>query len=69
MPGRCLESLEPDAAARADLEGQLADVLAELHGHKGARWGGVDDMDGPATWAEMFDCTVWVARAAAVNPP
>ena len=54
VPGRCLDGLDPGPAARMELERQLADVLAELHEHKGSHWGAVDALDGPPTWAELF---------------
>ncbi|MGD8684182.1 MAG: aminoglycoside phosphotransferase family protein, partial [Chloroflexota bacterium] len=54
LPGQCLDGLAMEPSDRADLQRQLADVLVELHAHKGERWGGLDEPEGPATWAELF---------------
>jgi fructosamine-3-kinase len=62
LPGECLDGLEIEPSDRADLQRQLAQVLVELHAHKGETWGGVDEPDGPATWAELF-----VSRLAEVR--
>jgi fructosamine-3-kinase len=62
LPGHCLDRLELDAEARADIETQLADVLAELHGHRGDRWGGIDVAGAPDTWADLFGPRLAAAR-------
>lgn len=62
LPGECLDGLEMEPSDRADLQRQLAEVLVELHAHKGERWGGVGELEGPVTWAELF-----VSRLAEVR--
>jgi len=63
LPGQCLDGLEIEPSDRADLQRQPADVLVELHRHKGRRWGGLDELEGPATWAELFVSRLTEARA------
>lgn len=62
LPGRCLEGLELEPEARAEIESQLADVLGELHGHQGERWGGIDAVDASASWADVFGARLAAAR-------
>jgi len=54
LPGVCLDGLCLSPAERADVDVQLAEVLAELHGHTRATFGSVDGGDGRASWAELF---------------
>lgn len=63
VPGVCLESLDPDPTVRADIDAQLADVLGELHGHHGARWGDVNTKAGSAAWADHFVARLRDVRA------
>lgn len=62
LPGECLDGLELEPSERADLQRQLAYVLVELHAHTRDRWGGVDELDGPTTWAALF-----VSRLAGIR--
>ncbi len=54
IPGVCLKNLELDAGERADLDTQLAEILLELHSHKGTTWGDVGSAPSSATWADLF---------------
>jgi fructosamine-3-kinase len=54
LPGVCLDGLDLSPAERADVDIQLAEVLAELHGQTRATFGPVDGVDGRAAWAELF---------------
>jgi len=54
VPGVCLESLDLDPNERADIDAQLADVLAGLHDHRSESWGGLDIDDPSVTWPELF---------------
>lgn len=66
VPGVCLDGLELDPGDRADVDVQLAEVLAELHGHAGTWWGppGADPGPaGPATWADVIADRLADARA------
>jgi fructosamine-3-kinase len=63
LPGECLDGLEIEPSDRADLQRQLAQVLIELHQHKGERWGGVDGLEGSTTWAELFASRLVEVRA------
>lgn len=66
LPGVCLDGVELDPDDRADLDVQLAGVLAELHGHVGTHWGPPDTdpgSAGPATWAELIAGRLAAARA------
>jgi fructosamine-3-kinase len=54
VPGVCLKGLDLEPTVRADIDAQLAEVLGELHNHKGTRWGGVDTDEGSRTWVDLF---------------
>ena len=62
VPGRCLDGLDLEPVARIGLERELANVLAQLHEHRGTNWGAVDAVDGPATWADLFASRLADAR-------
>ena len=62
VPGHCLDGLDLEPVARIGLERQLANVLAQLHEHRGASWGAVDAVDGSATWAGLFASRLADAR-------
>ncbi len=63
VPGVCLKSLDLEPSERADIDVQLADVLGELHDHRGRGWGGVDTDDTSETWADLFAARLAAARA------
>lgn len=54
LPGVCLDGLDLSPAERAHVDVQLAEVLAELHGHTRATFGPIDGGDGRASWPELF---------------
>ncbi len=62
-PGVAVSSLELDPSERADLDRQLADMLADLHEHTADHWGGLDAADRSATWADLFATRIAGARA------
>jgi fructosamine-3-kinase len=66
LPGVCLKGLDLEPAVRADVDAQLAEVLAELHEHRGAGWGAVASGDGSGEWADLFTARLLEARA---HPP
>lgn len=64
LPGVCLQSVELQESERADVDRQLADVLAELHTHQRMHAGGIDaDADGAVEWADVFSARLADARA------
>lgn len=63
VPGVCLDGLDLGPADRADVEAQLAGVLAELHGHTRTWWGAVDAEPGPTRWADLVAARLADARA------
>lgn len=54
MPGVGLDGLDLPPSERADIEAQLADVLAELHGHTRASYGFIDARADEEGWGERF---------------
>ena len=54
IPGVCLKWLDLEETEKADIEAQLADVLGELHSHKGTGWGAVDADGEGRSWADVF---------------
>ncbi len=65
VPGVCLKDLDLEPTERAEVDAQLADVLAELHNHTRATWGAVDADDDSRSWAELFEARLRAARAQA----
>ena len=61
--GVCLKSLDLAPTERADIDAQLANVLGELHHHKGTRWGAIDSDEEPKPWAEIFVARLVEVRA------
>ena len=53
VEGRCLDGLELSETEQAQLDADLARVLADLHRHAGNGWGPVDELSG-RTWPELF---------------
>jgi fructosamine-3-kinase len=62
VPGVCLRSIDLEAAERIEIDVQLAEVLGELHSHRGERWGGLDDAKEPESWADLFTARLTEAR-------
>lgn len=63
IPGVCLKDLDLEPAERADIEAQLAAVLAELHGHEGVGWGDFEAPQRATTWADLFAARLAEVRA------
>ncbi len=63
VPGVCLKSLDLDPTERADIDAQLANVLGELHDHKGTKWGAIDSEEDSNTWADLFVARLREVRA------
>lgn len=63
VSGVCLDSIDLDPADRADIDTQLADILAELHRHTGSSWGRIGVDEEWATWSECFVNRLVEARA------
>jgi fructosamine-3-kinase len=63
ISGACLKDLDLEPAERADIEAQLADVLAELHGHEGDGWGDVTVPQRSSAWADVFAARLAEVRA------
>lgn len=59
MPGECLDGADLGPDERADIDSQLAAVLADLHDHRGSGWGHIG---ADAQWASWSEC--FVARLA-----
>ncbi len=62
VPGVCLESIQLEPAERVAIDVQLADILSELHSHRGSKWGGVDTEATAPTWADYFGTRLAEAR-------
>ena len=62
LRGVCLDSLELAASERAHIDTQIADILGDLHDHKGSTWGALDSDDPPATWVDLFGARLTEAR-------
>ena len=54
ITGDCLKDLDLTPSMRADIDVQLADVLAELHTHQRRTFGAIADESDERTWAELF---------------
>jgi fructosamine-3-kinase len=63
LPGVCLQSVELGGHERADVDRQLAAVLAELHTHQRPHVGGIDADDESVGWADLFSARLADARA------
>jgi fructosamine-3-kinase len=63
MPGVCLKDLDLDPSQRSDIDAQLGEILAELHNHRGTRWGPIGDVGEWASWADLFAARLVESRA------
>lgn len=66
LPGVCLDGLDLEPAARADIDAQLAAVLGDLHDHTGTTWGGLGTEAASSEWADVFVARLVEARG---QPP
>lgn len=62
LPGVCLQGVDLQPNERADIDRQLADVLAELHGHEGSHWGRIGTRSESRTWSDIFTARLVDAR-------
>ncbi|NNE97147.1 MAG: phosphotransferase [Acidimicrobiales bacterium] len=63
VPGVCLKKLELEPLVRADIDAQLAQVLAELHGHTRESFGAVDEPLEARSWSTIFGSRLTEWRA------
>lgn len=62
VDGECLANVELAADERIDLDRQLADVLAELHGHVGDHYGRIAEPDLSGRWGDVVAARLREAR-------
>lgn len=53
VPGVCLDGLDLADEERADVDRQLADLLADLHTHTATTWGGLSTPEHTGPWADL----------------
>ena len=63
VPGVCMQTVDLDPEERAEVERELAGVLADLHTHRGGGWGDPVAPDEKSSWAEVFTARLTELRA------
>lgn len=68
IPGVCLHGVDLGPADRADIDTQLAEVLADLHEHHGSTWGRIGTEERWDTWPDAVVARLIEARAHPALP-